>query len=91
MKHIQGWGIINSISLKDGDKQFIDKARLIKMHGCLPITVTSDESGHASTVDQRLEVCKRVHRLLTQVVGFTDEEVIIDLNTFSNSYRSCRT
>ncbi|KON71491.1 B12-dependent methionine synthase [Candidatus Hodgkinia cicadicola] len=83
MKHIQGRGIINSISLKDGDKQFIDKARLIKMHGCLPITIAFDERGQALTVEQRLEICKRVHKLLTEEVGFTDEEIIIDLNTFA--------
>ncbi len=83
MKHIQGRGIVNSISLKDGDKQFIDKARLIKMHGCLPITIAFDERGQASNVEQRLEICKRVHGLLTREVGFTDEEVIIDLNTFA--------
>ncbi|PIM95482.1 Methionine synthase [Candidatus Hodgkinia cicadicola] len=82
MKHIQGRGIINSISLKDGDKQFIDKARLIKMHGCLPVVMASDERGSASTVEQRLEICKRIHRLLTKDVGFTNEEIIIDLNTF---------
>lgn len=85
MKHIQGRGIINSISLKDGDKQFIDKARLIKMHGCLPIVVASDERGYASTIDQRLGVCKRIHGLLTREVGFNDEEIIIDLNTFPTS------
>ncbi|PIM96931.1 Methionine synthase [Candidatus Hodgkinia cicadicola] len=83
MKHIQGRGIVNSISLKDGNKRFIDKARSIKMHGCIPITIAFDENGQASTVEQRLEVCKRVHGLLTKEVGFTDEEVIIDLNTFA--------
>ncbi|PIM95427.1 Methionine synthase [Candidatus Hodgkinia cicadicola] len=83
IKHIQGRGIVNSISLKDGDKQFIDKAMLIKMHGCLPVVVASDERGYASTIDQRLGVCKRIHGLLTKEVGFKDEEIIIDLNTLA--------
>ena len=82
MKHIQGKGIINSISLKEGDTQFMDKARLIKMHGCLPVVVASDERERVLTIDQRLIFCKRVRKLLVKEVGFTDEEIIIDLNTF---------
>ncbi|PIM96476.1 Methionine synthase [Candidatus Hodgkinia cicadicola] len=83
MKHIQGRGIVNSISLKDGDRKFIERAGLIKRHGCLPIVIAFDKGGQASTMEQRLEICKRVHRLLTKEVGFNSEEVIIDLNTFA--------
>ncbi len=83
MKHIQGRGIVNSISLKDGDQQFIEKAKLIKMHGCLPVTIAFDERGQASTIERRFDICKRVCKLLKEEVGFNDEEIIIDLNTFA--------
>ncbi len=83
MRCIQGRCMINSISLKDGDKLFIERARVIRMHGCVPIVVAYDEMGQAVTIEYRLKICRRASILLIKYIGFDCEELIFDLNTFA--------
>ncbi len=83
MKFVQGRCMINSISLKDGDKLFIEKAQMIKMYGCIPIVIAFDETGQATTIEHRLKICRRASILLIKYAGFNCEELIFDLNTFA--------
>ncbi|MGP1925755.1 MAG: homocysteine S-methyltransferase family protein [Candidatus Hodgkinia cicadicola] len=83
LKLIQGRSLVNSISLKEGDYAFVLKANTIKNLGGVPVTIAFDEMGQAMTIERRLQICKRAHKLLTKVVGFPKEEIIFDLNTFA--------
>jgi 5-methyltetrahydrofolate--homocysteine methyltransferase len=79
---IQGKGIVNSISLKEGEKDFIDKAKKIKRYGAAVIVMAFDEKGQADTYERRLEIAQRSYHILTQTVGFPPEDIILDLNIF---------
>ncbi len=83
MKCIQGKCIVGTISLKDGDKSFIERARIIRMYGCIPVITAFDESGPAMIIEYRLRICKRASILLIKYVGFNCGELIFDLNTFT--------
>ncbi|MGP1918159.1 MAG: homocysteine S-methyltransferase family protein [Candidatus Hodgkinia cicadicola] len=83
LKLIQGRSLVNSISLKEGNDVFVNKAKVIKTLGAIPIVIAFDEAGQATTIERRLKICKRAHNLLTKVVGFEREEIIFDLNTFA--------
>ena len=77
---IQGKGIVNSISLKDGEKIFIERARLIKRYGAAVIVMAFDEQGQADNYQRRIEICQRAYRLLTEQVGFPPQDIIFDPN-----------
>ncbi|XXM93670.1 methionine synthase [Candidatus Hodgkinia cicadicola] len=79
----QGRCIINSISLKDGEHSFLEKAQEVLMCGGVPVTIAFDEQGQADTCEKRLQICKRAHKLLTRKIGYSEEEVVFDLNTFA--------
>lgn len=83
LKLIQGRCLVNSISLKDGTAAFITKAKVIKSLGGIPITIAFDELGQASTIERRVQICRRAHDLLTREIGFAKEEIVFDLNTFA--------
>lgn len=83
LKCIQGKGIINSISLKDGEKAFIEKAILAKHYGAAVIVMAFDETGQADTEDRKVEICKRCYDLLVNQVGFPAEDIIFDPNIFA--------
>ncbi|MGP1925683.1 MAG: homocysteine S-methyltransferase family protein, partial [Candidatus Hodgkinia cicadicola] len=83
LKLVQGRSLVNSISLKEGDDVFVKRAKAIKSLGGVPVVIGFDEMGQAMTIERRVQICKRAHKLLTKVVGFAKEEVIFDLNTFA--------
>src|SRR6516225_1109984 len=70
LKCLQGKGIVNSISLKEGEEKFIAQAKLIRRYGAAVVVMAFDEKGQADTFKRRIEVCERSYRILTQEVGF---------------------
>lgn len=79
---IQGKGIVNSISLKEGEQQFIKQAKLIKRYGAAVVIMAFDENGQADTLDRRIEICERSYRILTEKVHFPPQDIIFDPNIF---------
>lgn len=77
---IQGKGIVNSISLKDGEEAFIQRARLVKRYGAAVIVMAFDEQGQADNYQRRIDICKRAYRLLTEQVDFLPQDIIFDPN-----------
>ena len=82
LKVIQGKGIVNSISLKEGEAQFLHHAKLIKRYGAAVIVMAFDEQGQADTYERRIEICKRSYDLLVNQVHFPAEDIIFDPNIF---------
>ncbi len=83
LKCIQGKCIVNSISLKEGENNFIDKAQKILKYGAGIIVMAFDEKGQADTKDRKIEICKRAYKILTKIVNFPPEDIIFDLNIFA--------
>jgi 5-methyltetrahydrofolate--homocysteine methyltransferase len=82
LKAIQGKGVVNSISLKEGEATFIRQAKLIKRYGAAVIVMAFDEVGQADTYERRIEICKRSYDILVNKVGFPAEDIIFDPNIF---------
>lgn len=82
LKVIQGKGVVNSISLKEGEETFIHHAKLIKRYGAAVIVMAFDENGQADTYERRIEICKRSYDILVEKVGFSAEDIIFDPNIF---------
>ena len=80
LKNAQGKCIVNSVSLKEGEEVFIEKAREIKALGAAVIVIAFDEEGQATTYDRKVEICRRAYSLLTEKVGFRACDVIFDVN-----------
>jgi 5-methyltetrahydrofolate--homocysteine methyltransferase len=80
LKCIQGKGIVNSISLKEGEEDFLKKARLIQRYGAGVVVMAFDEKGQAETVERKVSICHRAYELLTRVVGFDPLDIIFDPN-----------
>ena len=80
---IQGKGVVNSISLKEGEDDFLDKARLVRSYGAAVIVMAFDEEGQADTIERKVEICQRAYRLLTEEVNFPSEDIIFDPNIFA--------
>ena len=85
LKNIQGKGIVNSISLKDGESPFLDKAKLIKKYGAAVIIMAFDEKGQADSYERKIEICSRSYSLLIEKVNFYPEDIIFDPNIFAIS------
>jgi 5-methyltetrahydrofolate--homocysteine methyltransferase len=83
LKCLQGKGIVNSISLKEGERPFLEQARLLRAYGAAVVVMAFDEQGQADTVERKVEICKRCYRLLTETVGFPAEDIIFDPNIFA--------
>lgn len=83
LKCIQGKGIVNSISLKDGEAAFIEKAKLAYRYGAAAVIMAFDEVGQADTKERKIAICTRVYRLLVDEVGFPAEDIIFDPNIFA--------
>lgn len=83
LKCIQGKGIVNSISLKEGREQFIAQARLIRRYGAAVVVMAFDEEGQADTYQRKLTICNRAYRILVDEVGFPPEDIIFDPNIFA--------
>ncbi len=82
LKVIQGKGVVNSISLKEGEETFIHHAKLIKRYGAAVVVMAFDEKGQADTYERRIEICKRSYDILVDKVGFPAEDIIFDPNIF---------
>ncbi|MES2404981.1 MAG: methionine synthase [Pseudomonadota bacterium] len=82
LKCLQGKGVVNSISLKEGEEKFLDEARKVLRYGAATVVMAFDEKGQADTVERRLEICQRSYRLLTGKIGFPPEDIIFDSNIF---------
>ena len=80
LKCVQGKGIVNSISLKEGEKTFLEHARIVRSHGAAVVVMAFDEEGQATDVDRRVSICKRAYALLTEKAGFPPEDIIFDPN-----------
>ncbi len=83
LKCIQGKGIVNSISLKEGKDKFVEQAKLIRRYGAAVIVMAFDEVGQADTRERKLEICTQAYRILVDEVGFPPEDVIFDPNIFA--------
>lgn len=83
LKCVQGKGIVNSISLKEGEKPFLEQARLVKRYGAAVVVMAFDQEGQADTAERKFEIAKRSYDLLTQEVGFPPEDIIFDPNIFA--------
>ncbi len=83
LKCIQGKGIVNSISMKEGEAEFIERAKLCRRYGAAVIVMAFDETGQADTYARKTEICARAYRVLTEAVGFPAEDIIFDPNIFA--------
>jgi 5-methyltetrahydrofolate--homocysteine methyltransferase len=83
LKCVQGKPIINSISMKEGEAAFVEKAKLARRYGAAVIVMAFDEQGQADTYARKTEICARAYKLLTKLVGFPAEDIIFDPNIFA--------
>ncbi len=80
LKCVQGKAVVNSISLKEGEDEFRKHARLVKRYGAAVIVMAFDEEKQATSVEERVKVCRRAHRILTEEIGFDEADIIFDTN-----------
>ena len=80
LKCLQGKAIVNSISMKEGEEQFLEQARKIKRYGAAVVVMAFDEKGQADNFERRVEICTRAYKLLTEKIGFPAEDIIFDPN-----------
>ncbi len=83
LKCIQGKGIVNSISIKEGEENFIRQAQLVRRYGAAVIVMAFDEQGQADTYERKVEICQRAYKILIEQVGFPPEDIIFDPNIFA--------
>ncbi|WP_428624141.1 methionine synthase [Sedimenticola sp.] len=83
LKCIQGKGVVNSISMKEGEANFLRQATLIRRYGAAAVVMAFDEAGQADTLERKVAICSRAYRLLTEQVGFPPEDIIFDPNVFA--------
>ena len=83
LKCLQGKGIVNSISMKEGEAEFIRQARLIRRYGAATVVMAFDEQGQADTYERKIAICERAYRVLVDEVGFPPEDIIFDPNIFA--------
>ncbi len=83
LKHIQGKGIVNSISLKEGEKAFLEKATVIRRYGAAAVVMAFDEEGQADTAARKVAICQRAYALLTEKAGWDPTDIIFDPNIFA--------
>src|SRR5277367_6603236 len=80
LKCIQGKGIVNSISLKEGEEKFLAQARLVRRYGAAVVVMAFDEQGQADTLERKCQICERSYRLLVDKIGFPPTDIIFDPN-----------
>ncbi|HZO87089.1 MAG TPA: methionine synthase, partial [Chthonomonadaceae bacterium] len=80
LKCLQGKGVVNSISLKEGEAKFIEQARLVRRYGAAVVVMAFDERGQADTYERKTEICARAYKILTEQVGFPPQDIIFDPN-----------
>ncbi|GGD53214.1 methionine synthase [Pseudoxanthomonas indica] len=83
LKCLQGKGVVNSISLKEGEEAFLEHARKVRRYGAAAVVMAFDETGQADTCARKVEICTRAYRILTEQVGFPPEDIIFDPNIFA--------
>ncbi|WP_415891437.1 methionine synthase [Neptuniibacter sp. SY11_33] len=80
---IQGKGVVNSISLKEGEENFIEQAKKLRRYGAAVVVMAFDETGQADTYERKIEICERSYRVLVDTVGYPPEDIIFDPNIFA--------
>jgi 5-methyltetrahydrofolate--homocysteine methyltransferase len=80
LRNVQGKAVVNSISLKDGEETFLERARLVRQYGAATVVMAFDEEGQAADEDSKVRICKRAYDLLVKEVGFPPEDIIFDPN-----------
>lgn len=80
LKCLSGKGVVNSISMKEGEEKFLEQARIIRRYGAAVVVMAFDEQGQAAEKDRKVEICKRAYKLLTEKAGFPAEDIIFDPN-----------
>ena len=80
LQNVQGKSIVNSISLKDGEEKFIERAKLVRQYGAAAVVMAFDEKGQAATEDEKVRICKRAYQILVDQVNFPPEDIIFDPN-----------
>src|SRR5213595_735200 len=83
LKCVQGKGVVNSISMKEGVAAFIERAKLVRRYGAAVVVMAFDEQGQADTYERKTEICERAYRILVDEVGFPPEDIIFDPNIFA--------
>ncbi|KQW28898.1 methionine synthase [Rhizobium sp. Root274] len=83
LKCVQGKAVVNSISLKEGEENFVAQAKLIRNYGAAVVVMAFDEKGQADTYQRKVEICRRAYRILTEEAGFAPEDIIFDPNVFA--------
>jgi 5-methyltetrahydrofolate--homocysteine methyltransferase len=83
LKCLQGKGVVNSLSLKEGEEAFLEQARRVRRYGAGVVVMAFDETGQAETVERRVAICGRAYRLLVERAGFPPEDVILDANVLA--------
>jgi len=83
LKCVQGKGVVNSISMKEGEEAFIAQAKLVRRYGAAVVVMAFDEQGQADTFERKIEICARSYKILTEKVGFPPEDIIFDPNIFA--------
>ena len=83
LRCLQGKGIVNSISLKEGEEKFLEQARLVRRYGAAVVVMAFDEQGQADTTERKFAICERSYRLLTEQAGFSPEDIIFDPNVLT--------
>jgi 5-methyltetrahydrofolate--homocysteine methyltransferase len=83
LKCLQGKGVVNSISLKEGEEKFLQQARLVRLYGAAVVVMAFDEQGQADTIERKVGICERSYRILVEQVGFPPEDIIFDPNIFA--------
>src|SRR5262249_58175316 len=82
LKCVQGKPVVNSISLKEGEEEFVKHAEAARRYGAAVVVMAFDEQGQADSVERRIAVCKRSYDILVKQVGFPPEDIIFDPNIF---------
>ncbi|MDD5002222.1 MAG: dihydropteroate synthase, partial [Thiomonas arsenitoxydans] len=83
LRCVQGKAVVNSISMKEGEAEFIRQARLLRRYGAATVVMAFDEQGQADTFERKTQICERAYRLLVDQVGFPAEDIIFDPNIFA--------
>jgi 5-methyltetrahydrofolate--homocysteine methyltransferase len=83
LKCLQGKGVVNSISLKEGEEKFVRQAKLIRRYGAAVVVMAFDERGQADSLERKMEVCERSYRILTRQAGFPPQDIIFDPNVLT--------
>ena len=83
LKCLQGKGVVNSLSLKEGEEQFLEQARIVRRYGAGVVVMAFDELGQADTVQRKVDICERAYTLLVEQVGFPPEDIVFDPNVLA--------